>query len=186
MGFFLCSSFLGFDVKVLQSYCHPDVDLKSSSKFTRKTARALILNGDDVLLMYTHKYDDYSFPGGGLENHEDIVTGLLRELQEETGAQNITNIQEFGLYEEYRPWYKEDFDVIHILSYCFTCNVDLKLGENKLEDYEIKNGMTTKWVNIHKALAYNHQTMTNSPKKGMSLQREIFLLEALLKSRESK
>lgn len=170
-------------MKLLKSSCHPDVDLNSSSVFTRKSTRALILNGEEVLLLYTSRYDDYSFPGGGLEDREDIQLGLIRELKEETGAQNIRGMKEFGLYEEYRPWYKDDFDVVHMLSYCFTCIVDRQLGKTNLEDYEVKNGMTPIWINIHDALKYNRNTMANSSKKGMSLQREIFLLEALVKNR---
>ena len=167
-------------MKLLKSSCHPGVDKNSSSLFTRKSTRALILNGEDVLLLYTRRYDDYSFPGGGLEDHEDIQLGLIRELKEETGAQNIRDMKEFGIYEEYRPWYKDDFDVVHMLSYCFTCRVDRQLGKSNLEDYEVKNGMTPIWINIHEALKYNRNTMANSAKKGMSLQREIFLLEALV------
>jgi len=48
--------------------------------------------------MYTQRYEDYSLPGGGLDDEEDKVEGMIRELSEETGAKDITNIQAFGLW----------------------------------------------------------------------------------------
>jgi ADP-ribose pyrophosphatase YjhB (NUDIX family) len=104
---------------------------------------------------------------------------MKRELREETGAQNISNIQAFGVYKEYRPWYKPDFDVIHIISYCYTCEINKELGTSNMESYEIKNGMKALWVDIHEAIAHNKTTMTNSNKKGMSIERETFLLELI-------
>ncbi len=119
-------------------------------------------------------------PGGGIDEDEDIQAGLVRELEEETGAKNIRDIEAFGLYEEYRPWYKPDFDIVHMKSYCFVCRIDAELGDTKLEDYEIKNGMKPVWINIHDAIAHNEHTMENSAKKGMSIERETFLLKLIV------
>ena len=135
---------------------------------------------DNILLMYTERYDDYSLPGGGLDQEEDIVEGMIRELSEETGAIGITNIQPFGIYEEYRPWYKPEFDVQHMISYCYTCDVHPELGIPNLESYEIKNGMKASWVNIHEAIKHNRETMLSSDKKGMSIERETFLMERIV------
>ena len=133
--------------------------------------------------MYTNRYEDYSLPGGGLDAEEDKGEGMMRELSEETGAQNIKNVKPFGIYEEYRLWYKPDIDVQHMVSYCYTCEIDKELGPTSLESYEQKNGMSAHWVNIHKAIAHNENTLTNSEKKGMSIEREIFLLKRIAKSR---
>lgn len=67
-----------------------------------------------------------------------------------------------------------------MLSYCFTCSIDDELGETKLEDYEIKNGMKPVWINIFKAIKHNQDTIANSPKKGMSIERETFLLKRIV------
>jgi len=104
---------------------------------------------------------------------------MIRELREETGAQNITNISPFGIYEEYRPWYKIDFDIQHMISYCYTCKIDRVLGVSSLETYEIKNGMEAKWINIHKAIEHNLQIIASSEKKGMSIERETYLLKLI-------
>ena len=107
------------------------------------------------------------------------IEGMKRELSEETGAKGIKNIKPFGAYEEYRPWYKSDYDIQHMISYCYTCEIDQELGNAKMESYEIKNGMKAMWVNIHEAIKHNKKTMATSDKKGMSIERETFLLKLI-------
>ncbi|MGB7996482.1 MAG: DNA mismatch repair protein MutT, partial [Photobacterium halotolerans] len=85
----------------------------------------------------------------------------------------------FGLYEEYRPWYKPEFDIMHMKSFCFTCRIDSQLGETQLEAYEIQNGMKPVWINIHDAIAHNEETVAKSDKKGLSVERELFLLQCI-------
>ncbi|MDW1542977.1 DNA mismatch repair protein MutT, partial [Vibrio sp. YT-17] len=47
--------------------------------------------------------------------------------------------------------------------------------------YEVKNGMRPVWMNVHEAIAHNEKTMAESPKKGMSIERETFLLHLIAK-----
>jgi ADP-ribose pyrophosphatase YjhB (NUDIX family) len=130
-------------------------------------------------MLYTERYHDYTLPGGGVDNGEDLAQGLIRELKEETGANNITNIEAFGRYEEFRPWYKDDYDTMHMESFCFTCAIDNELGATALEDYEVTNGMRPVWINIYHAINNNEETIRNSSKKGMSIERETFLLKKI-------
>ncbi|MBY8043874.1 NUDIX domain-containing protein [Vibrio fluvialis] len=161
---------------------HPEVEPLSQQRILqRKAARAIVLDGEDILMLYTERYHDYTLPGGGVDDGEDILQGMVRELEEETGAQNIHNIKPFGLYEEFRPWYKDDADVMHMVSYCFTCKIDRELGDTNYEDYEIKNGMKPVWINIRDAITHNELTMAESEKKGMSIERETFLLRLIAK-----
>lgn len=161
---------------------HPEVEPLSQQRILqRKAARAIVLDGEDILMLYTERYHDYTLPGGGVDEGEDILQGMVRELEEETGAQNIHNIKPFGLYEEFRPWYKDDADVMHMVSYCFTCKIDRELGDTNYEDYEIKNGMKPVWIKIRDAITHNELTMAESEKKGMSIERETFLLRLIAK-----
>ncbi|MFD1551257.1 DNA mismatch repair protein MutT [Putridiphycobacter roseus] len=165
----------------LKTHYHPEVKtLTNKTVFTRHATRSIAIQGEDILLLYTERYEDYSLPGGGLDLGEDKLTGMVRELEEETGAKSIRNIQPFGTYEEYRPWHKPDFDIQHMISYCYTCEIDKELGVAKMEDYETKNGMRAVWVNIHDAIQHNKNTIANSDKKGMSIVRELFLLELIV------
>ncbi len=167
-------------MRLLKTAIHPDANPQSSTMFHRRAARAIVLNGENILMLYTERYHDYTLPGGGVDEGEDIIEGLIRELKEETGAKDIDDIVPFGRYEEFRPWYKNDFDTVHMDSYCFTCSVHNELGETQLEDYEIHNGMRPVWLNIHEAIAHNEHTLANSDKKGLSIERETFLLKLIV------
>lgn len=170
-------------MQILKTHYHSEVKtLEEKSIFTRLATRSIATQGDFILLLYTERYEDYSLPGGGLDSGEDKVEGMIRELREETGAQAIRNIRPFGVYEEFRPWYKPDFDIQHMVSYCYTCEIDNELGASNLESYEKKNGMQAKWVKINEAIDHNKKTMASSDKKGMSIERETFLLELIAES----
>ncbi len=68
-----------------------------------------------------------------------------------------------------------------MLSYCYTCDIDDELGQTKYESYETKNGMKPLWIDINEAIAHNEQTLKNSSKSGLSIEREIFLLKEIRK-----
>ena len=170
-------------MKILKTHYHPDVkNLEDKSIFTRLATRSITIQGDSILLLYTERYEDYSLPGGGLDLGEDKIEGMIRELSEETGAMDIKNIKPFGAYEEYRPWYKPDYDIQHMISYCYTCDIHKELGTSNMESYETRNGMKAMWVNIHEAIDHNKKTLATSAKKGMSIEREIFLLKLIAES----
>jgi len=170
-----------YTMQLLKSTQHPSLINLEGRCLTRKATRAIVLDGDNILLLYTERYHDYSLPGGGVDEGESLTDGLIRELQEETGAQDIEVLAEFGLYEEYRPWYKDNFDIIHMLSYCYVCKINEILAETALESHEIQNGMEPVWINIFEAIKHNEETINASPKKGLSIERETFLLKRIAK-----
>ena len=46
----------------------------------RQAARGIIRDGNNVLMIYCAFYNDYTFPGGGVENGEDPLNALKRAL----------------------------------------------------------------------------------------------------------
>ena len=172
-------------MRLLKTAFHPDVspaDISPNSDLRlieRHAARGIVVKGERILLVYTQRYDDYSLPGGGIDEDEEKVAGLIRELQEETGAQGICNVKAFARYDEYRPWYKPDADIIHMISYCYICEIDETLGETAYESYEVSNGMKPVWVNIFEAIEHNEAVIAVSDKKGFSIVRETFLLKEI-------
>jgi ADP-ribose pyrophosphatase YjhB (NUDIX family) len=167
-------------MRLLKSTQVTNLHSNIANSFTRKATRAIVLNGESILLLYTQRYHDYSLPGGGIDEGEDNITGLIRELREETGAQNVTNIKAFGCYEEYRNWYKADYDIMHMLSYCYTCDIDQELLTPEFEAHELQNGMQPLWMNIHNAIEHNELVIKSSDKKGLSIERETYLLKRIV------
>ena len=60
--------------------------LDQVSIIKRDAARAIVVSGEDILLLYTERYHDYTLPGGGIDSGEDKLAALVRELEEETGV----------------------------------------------------------------------------------------------------
>ena len=70
--------------------------------------KALIINSKDELLVgYSHQ--TYQFIGGHLEDGEDLIDGLIREVEEESGIKvEKEEIQPFFLRKKYYRDYPEE------------------------------------------------------------------------------
>lgn len=169
-------------MQVLRKSIHRDYDpSKSPILFKRIAARGIIMDGDDILLIYTKRYNDYSFPGGGIDQGEDLIEGLKREITEETGAQNICVQEAFGAYEEIRSTYYEGYDFMDMTSYFYKCKADRELGQACPESYELSNGSEAVWVNILEAIAHNKRVIAEKEASmGQSIFRETEVLELLV------
>ena len=91
----------------------------------------------------------------------------------------VRNVEAFTRYDEYRPWYKADADIIHMISHCYVCEIDEALGDTAYESHEVRNGMKPLWMNIHQAIAHNEEIIASCPKKGLSIERETFMLKVI-------
>jgi 8-oxo-dGTP pyrophosphatase MutT (NUDIX family) len=109
---------------LLKTAIYPDANPNNSFILSRQVARAIVLNGMNILMLYTERCYDYTLLGGGINEGENTIKGLIRELTEETGAKGITDIVPFERYERFRPWHRNNLDTIHMNSFCFTCSVD--------------------------------------------------------------
>lgn len=167
-------------MKVLSTHTHEAITSLEGRMERRIAARGIILKGFEILLLYTSRYNDYSLPGGGVKPHESIKEGLIRELEEETGARNIRVVEEIGVYEEYRPTRNPDFDLLQMVSYIFLVSCADTFCQPRFESYELKNGMKTEWINIHDAIAHNKEVIERmEASMGLSIKRELFLLETI-------
>lgn len=169
-------------MRLIKKMIHQDVKCLEGEIFHRRASRGIILDGSKILLLYTKHYNDYSFPGGGVDPHENLIEGLHRELAEEVGARNIKVLGDFGYIDEYRPHYKPEYDIVHMLSYFYVCKAYIDLNKVKMEDYEVNNGMEPVWIDIHEAIAHNKKVIaTKDPAMGFSIERETLVLELVAK-----
>lgn len=166
---------------LLHTLIHPKVKAMGSV-FERQAVRAVIMRGSQILLLYTRRYDDYSFPGGGLADGEDAVSGLRRELLEETGAADVSVENYIGYLDEFRPPLKGgDYDVLFMRSHFYLCRLVGELGASSPEAYEVANGMVPCWIDIEAAIEHNRRVLgAKPPSMGLSIERETWMLAYLL------
>jgi len=167
-------------MKLLKELIHPELTSRDGRVLRRHAARGIVLRGDQILLLFTERYNDFSLPGGGIDEGEEIIVALKRELEEETGAQDVQVKEHYGFIEEYRPYWKPQFDLMHMTSHFFVCDVAPELADARMESHEVANGMKPVWMPVSEAVNHNRQVMARQEQTmGQSIQRETFMLEKI-------
>ncbi|MCA1780243.1 MAG: NUDIX domain-containing protein, partial [Xanthomonadaceae bacterium] len=162
----------------IKKLVHPEVVDPCGRILERLAARGIVLRDARILLLFTERYNDFSFPGGGVDPGEDLVAGLRRELAEETGARDVRVLDNYGYIEELRPHWRPEHDLVHMTSHFFVCEIALELQEARLEHYERDNGMRPVWVGLDEALSHNRDILRRGDASmGQSIQRETFMLQ---------
>lgn len=80
------------DKKVMLRYINTFDDvLTRNNELGHFTASAWVLNEDrtKVLMIYHNIYKSWAWTGGHADGEEDLLKTVIRELKEETGAENI-------------------------------------------------------------------------------------------------
>lgn len=111
-----------------------------SDKAPRVTARAIVKNQDSLYaVMYSDKFQLHSLPGGGVEDGEDVLTALRREVLEETGC-ICDEIRELGIVAENRA----SLDYTQ-MNYYYVVTTTHSPGENHLTESERASNTVVQW-----------------------------------------
>ena len=143
----------------------------------RLAARGIIAKDDNILMIYCRHFNDYTFPGGGVENGEDEILALYRECEEEAGVK-IENIRPF-----YKTFEKREIDEETVLlheSHFYLCDVR-SFCKQKLETYEVELGYEPVWISVSDAIEKDENKMSklsDTDYKGV-LERELLILYKL-------
>ncbi len=110
--------------------------------------KALLINSnDEILLGYSH--NDYQFPGGHIEENENLIDALNREVEEETGIKlNLTNEEYFASSIGYWKDHPKVGNNRKTVVYYFKIFTDEKpnLKNTKYTDSEVKGNYTLRYV----------------------------------------
>lgn len=126
---------------------------KSLPRYRRPSVRGIIIRDGKVAMVYSRKYSYYKFPGGGIESGEDHITALVREVREET-----------GLTQE---------------NYYYLCEVTGTAFAQKLDDYELDEGFTLRYVTPQEVIETNRCTDHGNYDTAL-IEREARVLEHLI------
>ena len=140
----------------------------------RIAARAIILDKKNIAILSTPKSKHYhhKLPGGGLEDNENILEALKREIKEEVGCE-IEIIKEIGEIIEYRNKHN-----LKQTSHCFLTKL-IKIGEPNFTKEEKEAAYQVEWMSIDKAIKLFQDKIPNDyTAKFIQLRDYNFLSEA--------
>ena len=148
--------------------------------YIRNSSRAIIIKENKIAMVYSRKYDYYKFPGGGIQKGESAVEALIRETREEAGLIIIPDrIREYGYLHRIQ---KSDTDADECFiqdNYYYFCQTEKPVLEQKLDDYEKKEGYALEYVYPSLAIVKNRH-VGPSPYNRLMFEREAMVLELLM------
>ena len=127
---------------------------EDAEPFLRVAVRGIVRRGDKYLMIYSSKYGDCKFPGGGQDPGETNEETLIREVREEAGYDVLPEtVQEYLLVHERRLGMKGD--PLFMDSYYYFCEVGEAQHPQNLQDYEIDEEYRVLWLTLSEAVAIN-------------------------------
>lgn len=127
-------------------------------------------------VMYSKKFDFYSFPGGGVKENEDIQTALIREIKEETGC-TCDVIEELGYVMENRAY----CDYTQISYYFLVTTYDFELHP-EFTASEKENKTTVTWNTLDETIRRITNPIYETVQRRFLQARDIAALNAYLSS----
>lgn len=159
-------------------YHDQNLNINHGRIIDRAAVRGVVIRSNEVFMIYSNKYKDYKFPGGGIENGETHSQALNREIMEECGALVTNILKEIGKVIEYRKPKETDYDVFKMTSYYYLCTVVENYCELNLESYEKERGFEPVWITIDDAIKYN-RLLIETREASRWTARDTFVLEYL-------
>lgn len=152
----------------------------SLPRYRRPSVRGIIIRDGKVAMVYSRKYSYYKFPGGGIESGEDHITALVREVREETGLTVDTDsIRELGSVLRVQLSQYSPDTIFEQENYYYLCEVTGTASAQKLDDYELDEGFTLRYVTPQEAIETNRCTDHGNYDTAL-IEREARVLEHLM------
>jgi 8-oxo-dGTP pyrophosphatase MutT (NUDIX family) len=128
-------------------------------------------------MIYSKRRNYYKIPGGGIEQGEDNVTAMIREVKEEVGLIVIPEtVKEFGYVHriqkgEHEPIFIQD-------NFYYICDVDSQQIETEYSDKEKMEEFIPVWIDIAEAIKTNEEYVINNSYDSM-IERELRVLKLI-------
>lgn len=149
--------------------------------FIRPSARAIIIKDNKIYMVHSLVYDYYKFPGGGIEKNESTIDALIRETKEEAGLVVIKDsIKEYGYVHRAQKADEPSYSKFIQDNFYYICDVENKILEQQLDDYENFEKFTLELVDPKIAININRNKEHGLKDLDM-IEREAKVLELLIK-----
>lgn len=143
-----------------------------SAKPPRRTARAVVLREDGLYaVMHSAKFRLYSLPGGGVEDGEDVLAALRREILEETGCA-CERIRELGMVRENRASQDYTQESYYFVVWAAGCG-----GAPSLTPAEKASGTVVQWRSFDEMLALIRDARHDTTQKKYLQARDLAVLK---------
>lgn len=146
----------------------------------RPSARAVIIDGNKLAMVYVSRKGYYKFPGGGINEGETPEQALVREAAEEAGLEIAPeSVREYGcvLRLEKSPLYPET--IFEQRSLYYLCEARRDLGTQRLDEYESADGFTPVWATPQEIISANLSLPESMGADFTAAQREARVAEIL-------
>lgn len=130
----------------------------------KEAARAIIFNGDKILVMFRNKYGStyYTLVGGRIDQNETPEQAVAREVKEETGME-ITSSRQVFIEDHPEPYNKQ-----HI----FLCEVS-NPGNVAVQEFSEEGILNKLAANIHTPMWVDIKAFDNLAFRTPYLQKAI-------------
>ena len=158
-----------------------EIDAKNYSAgdpvLVRPSARAIIIKDGKIALVYSALCDYYKFAGGGIEEGEDVIDALCREVKEEVGLiVKKETVRPYG--QALRKEKRGEVVLVQNNTYFF-CETEENAVKRDLDEYEEEEKFTLRWVTPQEAIKVN-RTHPHGKKGPYMIERETRALELLI------
>ena len=160
-----------------------EIDLKdynaNACVYRRPSVRGIIINEDNkIALVYSQKEHYYKFPGGGINEEEDMICALVREVNEEVGlVVKPQSITEFGSVLRRQKSTSTVNTIFEQENYYYVCEVESQIGTQELDDYEAEAGFVLRVVDLNDAIKVNEEYRTDDYFNEIMIKRELEVLK---------
>ena len=150
--------------------------------YYRPSARGIIYRDGKLALAYGQNEGYCKFPGGGIEEGEDAIEALIREVREEAGLKVIPeSVEEFGSVLRRQSYSKEENTIFIQENFYFFCDAENTIYEQNLSAGEKAAGFTLRWMDIDEAIRINEAYKSSSIFNMSMIDRETRVLRLLKK-----
>lgn len=167
-------------MKTILSINPGNISQEDQKEYKQRVAvRSVVIDeSGKIALLKANKFQYHKLPGGGVEEGEEMLEALHRELKEETGCE-VDIQKELGLVIEVRnqtSFIQESF--------CYVSKVVGKKGEPQFTDYEIGEECEVVWVDPEEAYDLILENNTTNYSGKFMVERDSFIVKYYLDSRK--